>query len=130
MTVWAKTHIVCTKTETHFIVYANTYTQEVSMHSVTTGPDELVCFPFYRSIKSQVSNWCQWRALIECCGSLVKPDCYLVILYWVSDKRGPGTLMIQFLFNSPPCLPWWQLVLTTRNNHYIRMMWLWCTLSG
>ena len=28
----------------HFIAHANAYTQEVSMHSVTTGPDELVCF--------------------------------------------------------------------------------------
>ena len=40
----AKPRIVCTKTETHFIALANNYTQEVSMHSVSTGPDELVCF--------------------------------------------------------------------------------------
>jgi len=40
----AKTCIVCTKTETYFIALANSYTQEVSMHSVSTDPDELVCF--------------------------------------------------------------------------------------
>jgi len=40
----AKTRIVCTKTETYFIALANSYTHEVSMHSVSTGPDELVCF--------------------------------------------------------------------------------------
>ena len=40
----AKTRIVCTKTETYFIALANSYTQEVSMHSVSTDPDELVCF--------------------------------------------------------------------------------------
>jgi len=40
----AKTRIVCIKTETYFIALANNYTQEVSMHSVSTGPDELVCF--------------------------------------------------------------------------------------
>jgi len=40
----AKTRIVCTKTETYFIALVNNYTHEVSMHSVSTGPDELVCF--------------------------------------------------------------------------------------
>jgi len=40
----AKTRIVCTKTETYFIALANNYTHEVSVHSVSTGPDELVCF--------------------------------------------------------------------------------------
>ena len=40
----AKTSIVHTKTEIYFIALANNYTQEVSMHSVSTGQDELVCF--------------------------------------------------------------------------------------
>jgi len=73
----AKTHIVCTKTEIYFIALANNYTQEVSMHSVSAGPDELVCFSwwlFYRPVKSWVSNWHRWRAPIGCCGPEISPS--------------------------------------------------------
>ena len=44
MTSSAKTSHVPTKTEIHFIAQDHSYTQEVSMHSVSTGQCEQVCF--------------------------------------------------------------------------------------
>ena len=44
VTVFAKTDLVRTKTEIHFIAQFHSYTQELSIHSISTGQGEQVCF--------------------------------------------------------------------------------------
>ena len=60
-----------TKTEIHFIAqdynYIRSYTQEVSMHSVSTTQCEWVCFSggdFADPVMSRLREWCLYRAPI------------------------------------------------------------------
>ena len=57
----AKTSHVCTKTENHFIAQDYSYTQEVSMHSVSTARCEQVCFSgghFDNPVMLRLREWC------------------------------------------------------------------------
>ena len=56
----AETRHVRTKTEIHFIPQDYSYTQEVSMYSVSTVQCERVCFPggdFADRVMSQLREW-------------------------------------------------------------------------
>ena len=67
MTGTAKTSHVCTKTEIHFIAQDHSYTQEVSMRSVSTAQCEQVCFSeghFANPVMSQLREWHLWSAPI------------------------------------------------------------------
>ena len=60
MTVSAKTDHVCSKTETTFTAQEHSYTQELSMHSVSTVQGEQVCFSgghFADPVMSRLREW-------------------------------------------------------------------------
>ena len=76
MTGSAKTSHVRTKTEIHFITQDYSYTQEVSMHSVSTAQCEWVCFSgghFADPVMSRIKEWHLQRAPIAwpCPGTAV-----------------------------------------------------------
>ena len=61
VTVSAKTDHVRTKTEITFIARGHSYTQELSMHSVSTIQCERVCFSgghFADPVVSRLIEWC------------------------------------------------------------------------
>ena len=67
VTVSAKTDHVRTKTEIAFIAQEHSYTQELSMHSVSTVQCERVCFSgghFSDPVMSWLREWRLWRAPI------------------------------------------------------------------
>ena len=67
MTGSAKTSHVRTKNEIHFIAQDYSYTQEVSMHSVSTAQCERICFSgghFANPVMSWLREWHLWRAPI------------------------------------------------------------------
>ena len=60
MTVSAKTDHVHTKTEIPFIAQEHSYTQELSMHSISTVQCERVCFSgghFANPVMSRLREW-------------------------------------------------------------------------
>ena len=62
-----KTSHVRTKTEIHFIAQYYSYTQEVSMHSISTAQCEQVCFSgghFANPVMSRTREWPLYRAPI------------------------------------------------------------------
>ena len=62
VTVFAKTDHVCTKTEITFIAQEYSYTQQLSMHSVSTVQCERICFSgghFADPVMSRLREWRQ-----------------------------------------------------------------------